>query len=52
MKMERTMARYLMNKMEYERKVSVNVKFSAEIDFSFMLILFDDFFNFLPATFK
>ena len=52
MKMERIVARYLMNKVEYERKVSANVKFSAELDFSFMLILFDDFFNFLPAAFK
>ena len=52
MKMERTVARYLMNKVEYERKISANVKFSAELDFSFMLILFDDFFNSLPAAFR
>ena len=46
------MARYLMNKVEYERKISANVKFSAELDFSFMLILFDNFFNSLPAAFR
>ena len=52
MKMERIVARYLMNKVEYERKISANVKFSAELDFSFMLILFDNFFNSLPAAFR
>ena len=52
MKMERTVARYLMNKVEYKREISANVKFSAELDFSFMLILFDNFFNSLPAAFR